>query len=155
MVETMTGHTMSTHPDIAEMRAKYELVAETPTAKVVAGLTFLAGLYLAVSPWIVGFTGFTTPTVNNLVTGIALAFLALAFATAYGRTHGIAWVVPLIGLWTIVSHWVMNPHIAPAAMIWNNVATGIVILALGLAAVFMGSERKARKTREVRDVREH
>ncbi|WP_283136305.1 SPW repeat protein [Rhizohabitans arisaemae] len=143
----MASPTMSTHPDIAELRAKYELAAESPKAKAVAGLTFLTGLYLAISPWVVGFNGFTTMTVNNLIVGIALALLALGFASAFGRTHGIAWIAPVIGLWTIVAPWVIHPHVAPGAMIWNNVATGIVALLLGLGAVLMGMEKKERGIR--------
>ncbi|WP_268895712.1 SPW repeat protein [Nocardia sp. CY41] len=46
------------------------------------------GLYLAISPWVVGFDGLSTLTVNNLVCGIALAMVALGFASVYGRTHG-------------------------------------------------------------------
>ncbi|SDH28928.1 SPW repeat-containing protein [Sinosporangium album] len=142
----MAGQAMSTHPDIAELRAKYELAGEAPTAKVVAGLIFLTGLYIAASPWIVGFNGFTTLAVNNLIVGIALALLGFGFVSAYGRTHGVAWVVPIIGLWTIVAPWVVHPHVAPGSMIWSNVASGIVALALGLGAVFLG--RKVETARK-------
>ncbi|MEU6714101.1 SPW repeat protein [Nonomuraea sp. NPDC046802] len=130
----MAGQAMSMHPDIAELREKYELAAESPTGKAVAGLTFLTGLYLAISPWVVGFNGFTTLTVNNLVVGIALAMLALGFASAYGHTHGIAWVTPVIGIWTIISVWVVSGQVATAATIWSNVVTGVIALLLGLGA---------------------
>jgi hypothetical protein len=136
----MADQTMHMHPDIAELRAKYELAAESPAAKVVAGLIFLAGLYLAVSPWVVGFrSGFANVSVNNLIVGVALALLALGFASAYGRTHGIAWITPVIGLWTIIAPWVVSPHIAPASMIWNNVVTGVIVLLLGLGATSLKS----------------
>jgi hypothetical protein len=123
------------HPDIAELRAKYELAAETPVARAVAGLTFLTGLYLAISPWVVGFNRFTTLTVNNLIVGIALAILAVGFASAYGRTHGIVWIAPLIGVWTIIAPWVVSGHVATAATIWSNVVTGVLAVLLGLAAM--------------------
>ncbi|WP_155352505.1 SPW repeat protein [Acrocarpospora macrocephala] len=137
----MAGQAMKMHPDIQELRAKYELAAETPTAKAVAGLTFLTGLYLAISPFVVGFNRFPTLTGNNLIVGIALALLALGFASAYGRTHGLTWVAPLIGIWTIIAPWVISADVANTATIWNNVVTGTVALLLGLGAMFLGGSR--------------
>ncbi|MCA1646191.1 MAG: SPW repeat protein [Chloroflexi bacterium] len=98
----MTTEAMRLHPDMAELRAKYEIGAQTPVARAVDGLTFLAGLYLAISPWVIGFNRFTTLTVNNLIVGGALAVLALGFSS-YGRTRRIAWIAPLVGGWTIVA----------------------------------------------------
>jgi hypothetical protein len=43
------------HPDLAALRLRYERAAETRVAQLVDGLTFLAGLYAAVSPWVAGF----------------------------------------------------------------------------------------------------
>jgi len=34
--------------------------------------------------------------------------LALGFAAAFERTHGIAWVTPVIALWTIVAPWAVS-----------------------------------------------
>ncbi|MBV9140802.1 MAG: SPW repeat protein [Pseudonocardiales bacterium] len=132
---------MALHPDLAELRAKYEAAAETPSARVVDGLTFLAGLYLAMSPWVVGFNHFTTLTANNLIAGIALAVLALGFSSAYGRTHGIAWVAPLICVWTIIAPWVVSGHVATTATLWSNVVTGVIAVLLGLGAMSLGMSR--------------
>ena len=137
----MATETMRSHPDIVELRAKYEAAAETRAAQTVDGLTFLTGLYLAVSPWVVGFNRFTTLTANDLVVGIALALLALGFASAYGRTHGIAWVAPLVGVWTIIAPWVVSGDGATTATIWSNVVAGIIAGLLGLGAMYLGLHR--------------
>jgi hypothetical protein len=130
---------MEQHPDIAALRANYDLAAETAPAQLSAGLTFLAGLYLAISPWVIGFSSAQVSlTTNNLITGIALAALAVGFASAYGRTHGVAWVAPLIGVWTIVSPWVINGDAAKTDTIWNNVVTGAVAVVFGAAATAVG-----------------
>ena len=127
------------HPDLIEMRERYERAGSSSVAQVIDGLGLLAGLYLAISPWVVGFSGLSRLSVSNLVTGIAVAALALAFASAFGRTYGISWVVPVLGIWTIVAPWITGS--ATRGSIWNNVVTGIVILLLGLGAVAMGSKR--------------
>jgi hypothetical protein len=139
---------MEQHPDIAELRARYDRVAETTSAHTVDGLTFLSGLYLAISPWVIAFHSRTTTlTVNNLLTGIAVTLLAVGFASAYGRTHGVAWVVPLIGVWTIIAPWVVRASSATTSTIVNNVITGALIFLFGMGAVGMGmmSHRIARR----------
>jgi SPW repeat-containing protein len=137
----MTTEAMELHPDIAQLRAKYEAAAETPTARAVAGMTFLAGLYLAISPWVVGFNEFRALTANNLIVGIALAVLALGFASAYGRTHGITWVAPVLGVWTVIAPWVVNGGVATTATIVSNVVVGLIVLLLGLGAMSLGMSR--------------
>ncbi|WP_214411663.1 SPW repeat protein [Sphaerisporangium fuscum] len=128
---------LEAHPDIVEMRAKYERAGSSMVAQVIDGLTLLAGLYLAISPWVVGFNGLSRLSVSNLVTGLALAALALGFASAYGRTYGLTWIAPILGVWTIISPWVIRSH--TTGSIWNNVITGIVILLLGLGAMAVGN----------------
>jgi hypothetical protein len=140
-VDNMTTEAMELHPDIAELRARYEAAAETPTARVVEGLTFLAGLYLAISSWVVGFNHITTLTANNLIVGIALAVLALGFASAYGRTHGITWITPLLGGWTIIAPWVVNGGVATTASTVSNVVIGAIAVLLGAGAMALGISR--------------
>ncbi|WP_433225832.1 SPW repeat protein [Actinomadura formosensis] len=123
------------HPDIIEMRARYEAAAETPVAQGVNGLIALTGLYLAASPWIVGFGGRTNLTVNNLIMGVALTLLAAGFASAYGRTHTMSWVTPVIGIWTIIAPWAVAGDMATTSTIWSNVVTGAIALVLGVAAM--------------------
>ncbi|MCW2943887.1 MAG: repeat protein [Actinoallomurus sp.] len=142
-----TGATgMEHHPDIAALRDRYEIAAENPVAHVVDGFMFLTGLYLAISPWVVGFSNLRNLTVNNLIVGIALALLAVGLASAHGRTHGVTWVAPLIGVWAIIAPWVMSGHVATTRTIWNNVVTGAVAIALGVGAMSVGAMRRPRAT---------
>jgi hypothetical protein len=138
------------HPDIATLRARYDNAAENPVAHLIDGLIVLTGLYLAISPWVVGFYYLRNLTANNLITGITLAMLAVGFATAHGRTHGVTWVVPLIGAWTIVAPWVMSGHVATTRTVWNNVVTGAVAVILGLAAMSMVAMRPRPSPPETR-----
>ncbi|GAA3454411.1 SPW repeat protein [Dactylosporangium matsuzakiense] len=127
------------HPDIAELRARYDQVAETPAARITDGVLVLAGLYLALSPWVVGFTPFEgNLSVNNFICGIAVAVLAGGFAVAYGRTHGLAWLPVAIGLWTIFAPFVVQRGYASGGAIASNVVIGIVTIGLGLVAMRPG-----------------
>lgn len=139
-VENMSARAMAgmgQHPDIMELRARYEQAAARPLAQLADGLVFLTGLYLAISPWVVGFSGMHSIAVNDLITGIALALID-GLASAYGRTHGMAWVAPIVGIWTIITPWVIRGGVASTATagtIANNVAVGAVAVVIGLAAM--------------------
>jgi len=132
---------MEHHPDLLELRARYEVAGQSPTAQFSDGLTLLAGLYLALSPWIAGFSGLGPITINNLVIGIAIAGLAIGFSSAFGRTHGIAWICPVLGAWTILAPWVISGDMSTTRTIWNNVVTGVLILCLGIVTMSFGMNR--------------
>lgn len=136
------GTQIERHPDLIEMRERYDMAAANPAVQLADGLTLLAGVYLALSPWIVGFSNLAPLTVNNLITGILVAGLALGLSTAFGRTYGIAWVVPVIGLWTILAPWVIAGQMDTPATIWNNVIVGVIIVALGVTALVVGLARR-------------
>ena len=130
----MTTEAMRSHPDWAQLPDKRESIAQPLALRAVDGLTFLAGLYLAISPWVVGFNGISTLLVNNLIVGAALAMLALWFSPAGRRAVDVAWVVPVIGAWTIISPWVVSGDVSTTATVWNNVVTGVITVLIGLAA---------------------
>lgn len=136
----MTAHApgMADHPDIVALRARYEQANATSVAQAVDGLTFLAGLYMAISPWVIGFESTRSITANNLIVGIGFAVLALGLASAYGRTHGIAWVIPLLGVWMIISPWLLAATPTTGPMLISNIIAGAVGIVLGLAAMGVG-----------------
>ncbi|WP_246201663.1 SPW repeat protein [Streptomyces alboniger] len=129
---------METHPDIIDIRARHEIAeraASTPKVQAVETMAFLTGLFLACSPWIVGFDGLTRLTVTNLVVGIAYALLMSGgFGRAYERTHSMAWAACALGAWTIVAPWVVAGDMSTTRSVVCNVITGAVALLLGVAA---------------------
>ncbi|MBA0125097.1 SPW repeat protein [Haloechinothrix sp. YIM 98757] len=144
-VQSTTGQ-MGKHPDIVAMGARYDRMAETPTAQLTDGLTMLAGLFVALSPWIVGFTQFGGLTVSNLVVGLVIAGLGACFALAYERSHRLTWVCPLLGAWTIVSIWAITGTEFTTSMALSNIIGGGVVVLLGLAAFvpFIRARRESR-----------
>ncbi|MER5513839.1 SPW repeat protein [Streptomyces sp. NPDC002763] len=133
---------METHPDIIAMRARHDMAeraATTTRAQAVETMALVTGLYLAASPWITGFNGFSTLAVNNLITGIAYAVLMSGgFGRAYDRSHSMAWAACLLGAWTVISPWAVAGDVSITKTIVNNVIVGIVALALALTAAAAG-----------------
>ncbi len=134
------------HPDLLALRASYERAAESVSAHVAFGLTLLTGLYVAASPWIVGFSATRQLARCDLIAGIAVAILAYGFATALDRTHGMTWTVPVLGVWLIVSPWIVQGLTLTAGMVWSNVIAGAVLTCLGLTATYFGMRTRAAAT---------
>ena len=65
-------------------------------------------------------------------------------AGAYGRLHGLTWVVPVIGTWTIIAPWVMAGAVDTTRTIWSNAVAGAAVVAFGLVMTVFGVIRARR-----------
>ncbi|OBF09113.1 hypothetical protein A5730_09215 [Mycobacterium sp. ACS4054] len=135
------------HPDLLALRASYDRVAESMSAHVTFGLALLTGLYVAASPWLVGFGATGSLATSDLIVGIAAAFLAYGFATALDRAHGLTWTMPVLGLWVVVSLWILPGVALSAGMMWSNIVAGVLMTVLGLHATYFGRRTREAATR--------
>lgn len=145
------------HPDAVEIRERHDRILAAPQAVAVDGLLMLAGLYLVISPWVVATFpvagaagGLSRLAVINLIVGIAVAVVGLALVVAPERCHRLSWTLVPMGIWMLLTPWVVGP--STAAVIWNNEWTGGIITALGLVATGMlaAGMRKRRTTAPTR-----
>ncbi|MFE6779545.1 SPW repeat protein [Streptomyces sp. NPDC057702] len=128
---------LADHPDVSEMRDRYARVLGRPGVVAVDGLLLLAGLYVAISPWTVHFAAAEPELArNNLIMGIAVAVIGLALTVAPERMGGLSGACAAIGVWLIVSPWVVTRH-PDTGMMWNNIVAGGVICLFGLVAAAM------------------
>ncbi|THA26740.1 hypothetical protein E4198_20555 [Streptomyces sp. RKND-216] len=123
------------HPDAMEMRERYSRVLKGRDVAFVDGPVFLVGLYCAVSPWVVHYSGNQPAlTTHALIMGIAIALLALGFTVTPERMYGLSWAMCAMGAWIIVSSWVVGDS-PDAGIIWNNIIVGGLAFLLGVACV--------------------
>ncbi|MFG3405371.1 SPW repeat protein [Streptomyces sp. NPDC048142] len=139
-----TRSDISGHPDASEMRARYDRMMGGRDVALVDAPVFLAGLYCAVSPWVLHFTASQPALVtHNLVMGIAIAVLALGFTVMPERMAGLSWALCAIGAWIIVSTWVVGSS-PDAGIVINNIIVGGLVVLLGM--VCAGAAAKSRST---------
>jgi hypothetical protein len=132
---------ITSHPDASEMRDRYARVLGGRDVALVDGPVFLLGLYCAASPWIVHYTTSQPPLVtHNLIMGIAIGLLALGFTRAPERMYGLSWAMCALGVWMIVSPWIVGES-PDAGVVWNNIIIGALAVLLGL--VCAGTAAKA------------
>lgn len=134
---TTVHSSIDQHPDILALRARYDRVAESMAAQATFGLTLLTAVYVAMSPWLVGYQGSTKLTVNALIMGATIGFLAMSFGCALDRTHGMTWTLPVFGIWLVISPWIYAGG-ATAGVMWSHVISGVLVAVLGMYAMYFG-----------------
>lgn len=140
---------ITTHPDVGEMRDRYARMLGGRDVALVDGPVFLLGLYCAASPWILHFTTSQPALVtHNLIMGIAIGLLALGFTRAPERMYGLSWAMSAIGVWLIISPWVVGEDPDTGVIVSNVIIGGLaVVLGVVCAAASAKSTPKAYEQR--------
>ena len=96
-------------------------------AKVASGLNVVAGLYLMFSSSLNGVR--SGNRANGVVCGAIVVILAAQRLVGKARAWA-GWIDAAIGIWIIFAPWVFS--YAGEAWMWNDIAIGAVIAALGI-----------------------
>jgi len=100
--------------------------------RVASGLNIIAGLWLILSPFILGFYFNSGAFWNSLIVGAMV--LVLAAVREWGAdtdTNWASWVNLVLGIWLVVSPFIIGYSFITSAL-WNSVIVGILV------AVFAG-----------------
>jgi hypothetical protein len=103
-----------------------------------SGLNILAGIWLIISPFVLGFAHTATPLWNTLIAGVIVGLLAIGRVVNPNRSVGLSWINLLLGIWLIISPFLLPgyggayyPSYTVATP--NDVVLGIVV---GLLAIW-------------------
>ncbi|HKB55803.1 MAG TPA: SPW repeat protein [Ramlibacter sp.] len=91
----------------------------------------LLGIWLIISPWVLGFSSETAAMANFVIVGILL--LAAALGAMYVPKAWEEWTESVLGLWMIISPWIVRYTTVHSART-DAVVVGIVVLILGFWA---------------------
>ncbi len=83
------------------------------------------GLWLSASPWVFQFTTASAAVWNALISGCIIALLAAA--ALYQVKKWEEWTNAVIGIWLVVSPWVLGFSNDPVTT-WNAVIVGLLVL---------------------------
>lgn len=108
-----------------------------------SGLNVIAGIWLIISPWVLGYT-FADATWNPVVFGAIVGVFALIRA---GGAYREAWLSSLnmaIGVWLFVSAFWLAQSVQAS---WNVAISGIVVFILGAWSASATSDGMMRRRR--------
>lgn len=92
-------------------------------------INIVIAIWLIASPWVIGYVDYTAATANSVAVGTLLA--AAALGAIFVPRAWEEWTEVLLGLWMILSPWVLGFAAAGAATA-NAVVSGLVVIALAL-----------------------
>jgi hypothetical protein len=96
---------------------------------VASGLNILAGLWLLLAPFALGYAGVASAMWNSAAIGIVVSALAILRVSKPAHHEGVSWTNCALGLWMIFAPFVLG-HWTVAAAAWNDIIVGIVVVAL-------------------------
>lgn len=109
------------------------------TVTVASGINLLAGIWLIVAPFVLGYSG-GDPYWNDIAFGAIVALLALARVSGAYRSSWMSWLNALIGVWIFIAAFWLD---ATATAGINDVILGIVVFVLGVASATATDEAMA------------
>ncbi len=111
-------------------------------AKLCDVANLILGAFLFFSPWIFGF-GAGHASQNAYVSGIVIAVLAIAALAAFAVWE--EWLNLIVGLWTLVSPWVLGFYGDKTPMT-VHVVVGILVAVLAAVELWIMSQNPPRLT---------
>ena len=96
-------------------------------------LNLVLAVALFVSPWVLGFASETIPAWNAWIVGILLAALAVAALSAFAEWE--EWSSLVLGVWLIVSPWLLG-FMANANAMGTHVVLGVLVVLASAWAVW-------------------
>lgn len=105
-----------------------------------SGLNILAGIWLIIAPFVLGYRG-SDPYWNDIVFGAIVAFLALVRATGAYRASELSWINAVIGVWLFVSAFWLD---SSGRASWNDIILGAIVFLLALASTGASEDANAR-----------
>jgi hypothetical protein len=100
-------------------------------------INLIAGLVLAISPWVLGYAGMGFAW-NAWIVGVVVALVAIGALVAFQQWE--EWVNLVLGIWAIISPWVLGfASNGGAATI--HVIVGLVVAILAAIELWMVQHR--------------
>lgn len=107
-------------------------------ARTASGLNIIAGLWLIIAPFALGYSNIDAAMWNDVLVGIAVVILAGIRTATPGRYTGFSWTNVALGVWLIIAPFVLQYGAAAVgnagAAFWNDILLGIAVAALAWAS---------------------
>ncbi|MBK79856.1 MAG: hypothetical protein CMQ43_02915 [Gammaproteobacteria bacterium] len=114
--------------------------APDTTVRWTSGINAVAGVWLVIAPFALGYSAVSQALWNDLLVGTAVVVLALTRVVSPRHRPALSWVNILLGIWLIVAPFILlygataptaaGPASATDAATGNDVLVGIIVLVM-------------------------
>ena len=91
--------------------------------------------FLILTPWIFGFTSVAVVSGNTWISGAVIGLASIAAIVALAEWE--EWVSLALGLWVMISPWVLGFHTTVISAMRADVAVGIAVALIAAAELWM------------------
>lgn len=97
-------------------------------------INLIAGVWLLISPWVLGFGAMHLASANFVVVGVLIALLS-ALVLWHPQDGWASWATLFLGIWLIFSPYIygFNDLLTPTT---NSIVLGVIVAAVALWASF-------------------
>lgn len=123
--ERTTAYPGTTHAAVPTAAPSSPVSAQGATV-----LSMLAGLWVALSPWVLGSQ---TVAAHNLIVGLSIAAFGLLALSGSRGFASLQSASLLAGVWVLISPWILGITVnVGGVMFWSNLITGAAIVLLSI-----------------------
>ena len=123
----------------AEHTQQKQRQARRPT--FLTTLFVLTGVWLAVSPYVLGFSWNVAAWWNAVIIGIALVILGLVRFGSPEKFQGLRWTALILGAWMIASPFAAEYAEVTMAM-WNAIFVGSLVVIISMIPMELPAGRR-------------
>ncbi|PLW82349.1 hypothetical protein CWI75_11330 [Kineobactrum sediminis] len=96
-----------------------------------SGINVLAGLWLILAPFALGYSQFEPILWNDVIVGFAIAVFAMFRAARPYHFAPLSWINFVLGIWLVLAPFILSyTTLGGGRAIWNDVTLGVIILVL-------------------------
>lgn len=110
--------------------------SDLSNVKAASGFNIIAGIWLIIAPFVLGYANVAAPLWNELIVGALVLVLAAVRVGNPARYTGLSWANLVLGLWLIAAPFVLQYWGLGRAM-WNEIIMGIIVAALAASSASM------------------
>lgn len=96
-----------------------------------SGVNLLAGIWLIIAPFLLGYSDQASPLWNDIIVGVLIAAMAGARVAGAFRAPSLSWVNVILGGWLIIAPFLLG-YSDDANPLWNDIIVGIVVVLFGI-----------------------
>lgn len=102
-------------------------LAHERRVRLFSGIDVLLGLWLVVSPWVIGAPGEDVARSGRIVGVVVILCALVRFVRKH--TAPLSWIIVLAAGWTVMSPWVLGEE-QGYSRTWNYVIVGMLLAAM-------------------------
>jgi len=103
-------------------------------------LNILAGIWLIIAPFVLGYSNVVQAQWNDIVLGAVIAALAALGALIKSTVIWTSWIIVALGFWLIVAPFILSYPLAISR--WNDIVLGLVVIVIGTWSATAEEEKK-------------